>query len=473
MNSIGVGKTKLRVGFKGIVNTADECVLDMAYADKAYNFSFDNGVLTGKIGIDRAAGYFPESPVFRHDYPVPPSGNKIKDVFLYKRMTSAGAYDDRIVAHLTDGHFMYTSVFKNDTWHDINSLVMRGDVCAVSYNYNGEDVLLLSSNVDYLYFIKGSDPLVCTEAPKFTSITVHNERIYGSVNGTQNQVWFSDDFNPSNWSVSSDEAGSINFADECGEVIKVVSFLNYVYIFREYGIFRLTAYGDQSEFLLKKVFTDTGRIIKNSIELCGDKIVFYAEDGLYAFDGYTVTRIAKELMPLFRTHLMSAAYLDDCYYLACATDGEGTGNDSVIRYRFADKSISVLKGCDVSVLKAVRMHNGAQVLCVFSDGGTLGMMSTSGKIMGESTVKRYVSPYVSQQPAGIKTVRSVTLSSRTPVILTVKLDGKEYDYAIGGSEQERTVYIEKSGRKVGFELTCESAEAHIPPLSVAVDVLQN
>ncbi len=472
MKDVSVAKSKFRVGFKGVVNTSDESVTDMAYAVKAHNFAFDDDVLTGSIGIDRAQGYYPSPLVARHDYPTPPTNSKIKNVFLYRRLTSEGKHDDRIVAHLENGHFIYTPIYRTADWHEIEALNIGGEVSAVNYNFRGDDVLLLSSDEDALYIVNDAHPLVCGSAPKFTSLTVHNERVFGSVNGSQNQVWFSDDFNPVNWSVSSDEAGYINFSDECGEVIKVVSFLNYLYIFREYGIFRLTAYGEQSEFMLKKVFTDTGRIVKHSIELCGDKIVFYADEGLFAFDGYEVTRIAKELMPLNRTHLAYGAYLEDCYYLACDILEDEGHNNAVVRYRFSDKSISVLYGYDVRVLKSVRVHNGSQVLCVFSSGGALGMMSESGKVMGVPTLKEYASPCNTLSSPSVKTVRKVSFQTDSPVTLRVRTDDKVYERKVGGSEFMQTVHVEKSGRKIGFELSCDCEHARISPLVVDIDVMQ-
>ena len=472
MKDVKVSKSKIRVGFKGLVNTTDEGVLDMAYTDMAYNFAFENGVLTGGIGIDQAEGYYTEPSVTRHAYPEMAAGKKIKDVFLYRKVSSTGVHDDRLVAQLTDGKFYYTSVFQTDTWHLLEGLTTMADVSAVNYNFKGRDMLLFTSGKNLLLIIDDTTPYALTDTPKFTSLAVHNERIYASVNGTNNQVWFSDDFDPTNWNVSADEGGYINFSDECGEVLKVVSFLNYLYIFREYGIFRLTAYGDQNEFLLKKVFTDTGRIVKNSIEVCGDKIIFYAEDGLFAFDGYEVTRIAKEMMPTNRRSRMSGAYLDGYYYLACCIWEDSAVNNAVVRYSLLDKSISVLYGYGVKRLKSIRVHNGSQVLCIFENGeniGKLGMVSKSGKVMGAATQKRYISPYSTLSSSSLKTVRSVSLVTSTPLTLTVKLDGKRYEYRVRGSEYMQTIPVEKCGCRVGFELVCESADAYVTPLGVSVD----
>ena len=51
MKDVRVNKSKVVVGFKGIVTDTDQSVLDMAYAKQAYNFVIEDGVLTGGIGI--------------------------------------------------------------------------------------------------------------------------------------------------------------------------------------------------------------------------------------------------------------------------------------------------------------------------------------------------------------------------------------------------------------------------------------
>lgn len=471
MREVPVTKSKITVGFKGLANSRDASVTDMEYAGLAHNFAFEKGVLTGGIGIDVATGFFPEPNVNRHAYPLLPEGRTAKNVFLYRRKTESNAYDDRIVVQLDNYRFVYTSVFSTDVWHEIPALNVNEDVTAVNYNYNGSDVLLLSAKNNELYMLNDTTPLVCGNAPQFSSIEVHGERVFGSINGARTQVWFSEDFNPSNWSVSASEAGFINFADECGDILKLVSFSNYLYVFREGGIFRLTAIGDQSEFMLKKVFTDTGRIVKNSIELCGDKIIFYSDTGLFAFDGYEVRRITTELPAVYRTRIMDCAYLDDYYFMACRTESDGNVNNTVIRYGLKDKTLSVLFGYEVKKLVAVKAHNASQVLCVM-DGSALGTMSESGKVMGEVTEKRYESPENALSSPYIKTVRTVSFQSDNDVTLTVKLDGKVHSFKVKGSPFLRTVPVERSGRNIRFGLNCDVAEARISPLIVSIDALR-
>lgn len=472
VSGISVRNRKIQVGFKGLVTTTDESILSHEYAKECHNFVIENGVLNGDIGIDKAQGYFKEPNRARHEYPDFPENTVLKKVFLYRR-TADGECDDRLIAHTQDGLFWYTSVFSVDTWHKIEHLRMLGEVEVVNYNYNSDDVILLSSDVDGLFLINDTAAYACSTAPKFTSITVHNERVFGGVNGEKTQVWFSDDFNPANWSVSSQEAGFIDFADGMGNVLKVVSFLNYLYIFREFGIFRLTAYGAQSDFILKKVFTDTGRIYKDTIVTCGNKIMMYAEGGIFVFDGYEVVKVANEMPPVLNKTVLCAAYLDDCYYLACRIAPDDFLNNAVIKYDTRKKTISILYDCMIRWLSTINIHNGADVLCVFdtTNRNIIGMMSKSGKVLNSVTTKTYKSPMNDLSLNNYKVIRDISFVSKYPITVRVDLDGKKTEYKVDGKQERQTVIVERSGKAFGLEIESNQASVYVSPITVNMDII--
>lgn len=473
MNDIRVGNKKVRVGFKGIIQTVDESLLSHEYAKECDNFSFDNGVLKSNLGLDRAKGYFRFPNTNRHTYPECPPNKPARRVFLYRRKEN-GEDADRIVVQLLDGTAWHTKLYENDEWHMYPGVQIIDNAQAVNYNYNGEDVMILcSSTNDKMFFLNGDDAKVCSAAPHFSCIAVHNERVYGGFNGEQTRLWFSDDFNPANWNVSTTEAGYIDFADGMGDILKLISFQNYLYIFREYGIYRLTAYGDPSDFILKKVITDTGRLCKDSIVQCGDRIVFYAGNGLFSFDGYTATPIGKELPPLYSTFYMCGAYLDNCYYLACRTKNDEFLNNSLIKYDLKQNQYSILYGVQIRYMTAVKSRYGADIVCTLEDdnGYVLGMITKSGKALKETTTKHYASPYNNMSIAGFKTVKSIALVSKYPITLTVILDGKRYVFDVEGKEEMQIVTVEKSGREFGVEIDTTAQNAYVTPLIVDMDVM--
>ena len=479
MNNIRVDRRRVKIGFEGIVNSVDESLLDFAHTKRAYNVTFEKNMLTSALGIDKAAGFLPYPDKTRHEFSALASSKHIKNVFYYMYNT-AGTPDYRLVVHLKDGTFWHTKVMSSTGWSQIEDLSISGNVEAVNYRFNGEDILLLATEDSKLYYLKGDTAYACDDAPKFASITVHNERVFGCVNGAKTRLWFSDDFDPTNWDVNAQDAGFIEFADECGNLIKVISFLGYLYVFRDYGIFRLTAYGDQSTFVLKKVFIDTGRIYKNSIVLCGDKIIFLADEGLFAFDGYEVVRIAKEFPVVNNKDEAVGAYLDKRYYLACNIDVDdafvvsGGTNNSVVIYDIFEKSICMISGVDINSLRDVKTHSGSMLVCSFatSNKNRLGMISESGKMLTTNLKKGYISPVSDMGIQSAKTVREIVVKTAYAVTLRVVLDGTTYEYSVSAKDSPQRIIVEKCGERIGFSLETTGQHLSIAPIVAVIDVMR-
>jgi len=477
MNSLRTSKQRVKIGFQGIVNSVDEDLVDFAYAKKAFNVSFDKGILTSNIGIDKAQGFLSETT--RFDLPVMASSKQIKNVFHY-RYYNAGAIDHKIIAQLTDGTFWQTKLLSQAGWVQIAGLSVLGDVEGINYRFDGEDIMLFASENAPLAYLKGDVVTMLSDAPHFASIEVYNERVFGCVNGANTRLWFSDDFNPANWEVSSEGAGYIDFVDECGDLLKAVAFLGHLYVFRDYGIFRLIGYGDQSTFTLKRVFTDTGRIYKHTIVNAGDKILFLADEGLFAFDGYDVVRIAKELPDLDDKEYAVGAYFDKKYFLACKADVDAQYEfeedvaNSVIVLDLFDKSISMLAGVSVCALVSAKTHFGGEVICAFKTAYTnrLGALSKSGKIFTNNLKKKYVSPRLDMGVAAFKTVRFLSVKTSYDLTLKVVLDGTAYAFDVEGKDAPQQVVVEKAGKTIGFEISTEEQNLNVRPIVAVIDVMQ-
>ncbi len=476
MMPVHTTKRRLKIGFEGIVNTTNEELLDYAYTRHAYNLAFEKGRLTSSLGIDKAQGFYTDKT--RHDYSTFASSKQLKNIFYY-RFFNAGAADDRLIVHLKDNTFWQTKVLAQAGWSQIQGLSLSGDVEAVNYRFNGEDILLLASEDASLYYLKNTTATEIPDAPHFASIEVYNERVFGCLNGSKTRLWFSDDFDPTNWDVNSQDAGFIEFADDCGNLLKVVSFLGHLYIFRDYGIFRLTGYGDQSTFAVKKVYCETGRIYKRTIVHCGDKIIFLADEGLFAFDGYDVVRIAKEFPAIKNHDTAVGAYLDKRYYLSCSADIDasyvisGAVNNVILTYDLFEKSINMMAGFDVGAFCVVKTAYGSCLHCSFNtvNKNKLGQLSTSGKIFTSYLIKKYKSPYSNLGTNAYKTIRYLVVKTGYPITLNVRLDGKTYPYTVAASASPQKIIVEKCGVEFGIEISSNQQNFSVSPITAVIDVL--
>ena len=485
MREVSVSRRKQRVGFKGLVRTTDQSLLDWEYSPEAYNFAFRNGMLTGEIGLDEGRGFYPDFPESRWNFPDLPEGAQgITKMFHYRRRGNTG-HDDRLVIQTFSGAFYYVTLFTPDTaWHEIEGLTAIYPASAVNYNYNGDDILLLSGEDLPMSMLNGDAVSVVTNAPRLTSLTVHGERVFGVYNCAKGSVWFSDNLDPTDWSVSADTGGYIGFSDDWGDTTRLVSFLGYLYIFREHGTYRLTAYGDQSEFLLKKVFTSAGRIYENTIALCGDRILFLDDEGVKTFDGYDVASVAVPLPELIFRRNCKATYSGNSYYLAALTDLEAAYDLSgvydcniIVRYDLGEKDTSVLAGCDVRDIVTFRAHGSDAVAVACNTAGrceVVAMMSESGKAYGTPTLKIYRTPYNTLAYDGIKTVRDVTLTvTGGQLLFRLKADGRTvFEHTFQPSDEPQTVFVGKSGRRLAAELVSESPQIVVSPPTLNIDFVR-
>ncbi len=404
-----------RMGFSGIDVRRDESVLDFSVSPCAYNFDFSSGALRSGYGI----AAHPSVPKEAVRY------------WVYRFADESGAAVEQYVYQTADGHLGYRNAQSGSDRFMTN--VKFPPMTALNYRLNSKDILFLACDEKPLMSWDGSRLREHTGSPMISSMALHYERLFVTARDSPTKVFFSDDLDPTNWKISSDAGGFIELLDERGALNRVVSFGNYLYIFREHGISRVTAFAEQREFSVTDLFVSAGRIYPNSITKCGSVIMFAASDGLYVFDGYECRRTLKNLDGLLLPQSVTAsAYFDGRYYLACKADfgdgrtvgaeaGEYAAN-ALLTYSVGTGEYSLSRGLDISFMNACS-YGGVDFLAA-GDGGCGGIIVRCGKRFEEDLPKHWQSPETDFSAADMKkSVRDVYVQTTAPVTVTVS-DGK-------------------------------------------------
>ncbi len=276
-------RTRVDLGrFYGVDHRVDGDVGGHNRADMSYNFTCKDGTLKTSIGLKS----------IKDKYKLPDYA--IMDAVYYFKHNDyqTGQSDDRILAYANTGDVYGVSV-GGGAFEKIEGLSFTKKPIGVCYNYNSKDVIIFSAEGEGMKIYDGETVTAVSGCPSVTSMCVHSERLFVTSGGVDGALWFSDDFDPTNWNVSLTEAGFIDMSDDRGEMLCAVAFGGHVYVFRSYGVSRVTAYGDQTEFSVSHLLVSCGKICKNTIIVCGDCILFFASDGLYRFDGYSAVRISE------------------------------------------------------------------------------------------------------------------------------------------------------------------------------------
>ena len=413
----------------------DEAAQSAASAANYRNFCVDRGVLTDGWGIEPHPSFSGKSGII-------------------SAWTHFGKYmycDTDGTVHLLDGG--------TDTV--VSGMTFTAPPIAIDYNLYGEDVTLVCSSKDGMAVYDGSVLKPVEPSPKITAMALHYERLFVTTSNESDCVRFSDDLDPTNWAEGLDSGGFIRLADGYGRSNKVISFLNYVYIFRDYGISRMIAYADQSDFSVTNLYVSSGRIYPDSVTVCGDRVIFLASDGLYAFDGLDTTRILTkygDLTPYKDSAL--GRYFDGKFYLAYSQSG--AANDSLLVYDTAKKT------AELSVGVRIDGFVGGDSLAALS-GGSVVSVTRCGAVMGVPTTKLWRVPFNSgDSPDRLKRLEKIYVETATPLTIKVLCDGETREFRLLGADGVQYVKVGMRGRKIGLELITDSVGTRIAELGYIV-----
>jgi len=356
----------------GIRLDKSEGLTGFNYAVECYNFDVRSGSLSSinnlsKFSLGVITSEFLESVLSGIDF----TGGK---VFVYKKYNfDTEKNEDKLL--LFDSNFAgyYIDLYSdNPTLNSLNIFFTSVPI-GINYRLNGEDVIILVSETDHMVVWNGKDlPEIILDAPNIKSMDLHYERLFAVTSGSDDtELKFSDDLDPTNWSESLSDAGFISMVDDRGKLLKVVSFNDYLYVFRENGITRVYANTSlTTSFYVNHLFTAGGRILGDTVSLVGGAVLFLATDGFYLFDGADTKKCLENVFSGINiTGKESAAYFNGKYYLACnfkfKDEVVSDGNNALIVVNMSDLSVSIIKYGKVESM-AVLTVSGESMLVILN-----------------------------------------------------------------------------------------------------------
>lgn len=434
----------------GVSGQREENLLPQRYARAGFNFASGDGALRGDPGVSALS-----AGIGIADKSFAIAGESVEGVYYFRRYDHEEDCPDDKLLFYTASHKIYASDLCQAGAPYLVDMTFSSRPFGVGYRLNGEDVIILATETDAMTVWDGvNDPYQLTDAPRVSSLCVHYERLFATAAGENTAVWFSDDLNVTNWNVSLDEAGFIENVDEGGGFLKAVSFLDSVYLFRSYGISRLTAYADQTAFRLSRLFVSAGRILPDTVCVCGDRINFLTEQGLYSFDGYDTVRLCPQWDRLIlpREGSPSAAFAEGNYLLCCRADfGEsGAGNNALL---IAGREQTV---CKMPVDFVAALSAESRNMALLCAEGKAAMLDKSGKWFGQALEKRWETPFSDLNRADAqKVAQLLTLNADGPCTVTVRSErgSRTLSFAGTGAEQKR---FSLRGTRFSLEISSEA-----------------
>lgn len=479
-------KTVNYSSFLNGVNTVyDESILPNGYTRLSYNFDYTDGALKDGLGISAPqVMYSADIPSFIKTLSVP-SGLSIDGIWLFQYTNeNTDAICPLLIMYCRNGKFYYNYLQNSSTqWHEIEGLYSYYKPLVIGYNLNGIDTLLIFSENDGFYtWSLNTGATKVNDVPCMSSMCVHYERLFVTSNENNRRVWFSDDLNPTNFNIGLSEGGFIDMIDDFGRSNKVISFDGYVYVFRDYNIARITAYAEQENFNVTQLYVGSGRIFKNTVTLCGNRIMYLASDGLYSFNGSSSTKINLGISNIFDCNNDNAiaGFSNGCLYLACKLNFDDTTataddkNNALIKYDINAGRITVLKGCDIRDISVINDYLNSYVFVVVNvdDVPKLGMIDSSGKIFNTVTNKVWVTPESDfNYPDRYKLIKEIYLETKSDLTIKIKADGKVKGFKISGKDGISVVKPRLKGKKISITFEATAINTKVANVQLKVGIL--
>lgn len=273
--------------------------------------------------------------------------------------------------------------------------------CAVTYRKNGNDYLFFSSE-EHSVLIGNNNSTVLTDVPKLISCISHYGMFFAISYDKRAKLIYSQDCDILNW--SDEKTKDFDFSDERGQLTKLISYEDYIYIFRDFGITKLSLYGSKNEFSISHMYKSDSYIYPNSICQSGDNIFFLTRSGLKIFNGSSVKDAQIDCQSLISScdnSLCSGACFEGKYYLACRADFQddslvgcegdenGYSNNILLVYDISSQHADILRGVDIKQVFPFLNPYKSKLLACFSNEnckGKIGQLNTDGQIFGENEV---------------------------------------------------------------------------------------
>ncbi|MCL2555673.1 MAG: hypothetical protein FWE03_01460 [Firmicutes bacterium] len=444
-------KRRIRINnfFSGMDYSADEGVLSKHIASENYNFDFSSGALTDGYGIVDASIN---------------SDDQIKNIFRFKK-----GDEDILLMQTSVGCIKY---LKDGMINKLEGINLKGNIKGINYRLLDEDVILLCSDSENMVVWNGINSAYSVpSSPKIGSLALHFERLF--VADTDGEtVRFSSDLDPTNWTSSLNEGGYIKLVDDRGRIGKLISFLNHIYIFREYGISRLTAFGDQRDFSVTNLFVSSGRIYADTVALIGDRVIFLASDGLYSFDGLSARRILRNLDGLIVPDKNAKAHgALGSYYLSCCLNGnKGIGcengkhiNNGLLSIKHGKNKYLVTRGVDI---KEFSTYKG-DLLAV--SNGIIGKIEKVNRNFDQIIEKLWLSPKTDLGTDSEKVLEEIHIESNVNADMSIESETDKKSFKIKAKNGINRIRVHLRGRLIGFKISvkCENARINRPVLVVS------
>ena len=245
----------------------------------------------------------------------------------------------------------------------------------LTYKKDNEDAAILTSENKMVIWETSFSPYTIEDVPIITSMCMNDGILFCTIKDPAFKIWYATDLNVENIGNISNTSGYISLEDDLGYARKVLTFNEDVYVFRDYGISKISHIKNESS--VSQVYLSNTKIYCNTVSICGNNILFMTKEGLYSFNGVKVVKTKVKFNGLsFENDNAVVSSLGEKYYLALKINyndnhsilkEEESINNSLIIYNTNDLSYEVIRGVDIKSLLPLKTEIFEKMLVIFNN----------------------------------------------------------------------------------------------------------
>ena len=455
--------------FDGIDAKTDNSRLPLSIGSYGYNISIENGVLKTGMGVEQAV--LKDSQGAMRVLPDLSNVLKtIKGLYVYRAYDyDYNLKDDRIIVRASDGKFYQVGLYEGSTFTEIEGLKSDSDdVTCINYYMDGKDAFLVYTGDGGVFHYVPGKLTKHENAPAMKSACMHYDRVFGVDSKDYNKIHFSAPLVPTDFSVENG-GGSISLMDDGGKINKVISFKDYVFVFRDYAVHRLTAYTVPSEYSIAKVFSSGEKINADTVAVADNYLIFLCGNSLYKFDGYTLTKVYEGMSSLIDSSEYAVGVtFKGKYYLSVRMKKEGDEkigdeiefstpkNNAVFCFDtlFSD-NVAIMRGVDIRGFVPLVLGDYVELMVYFNNARAshIGIVNWSGKLYGKNLDKLFVSPFSNVGDlTRLKALRRIFVMSKYDFTLTIRQGDTTSEKRIFGNVSPTETAFSTVGDEISYRI---------------------
>lgn len=480
------GKNLVYDVFQDFVDTSKaESKQEVKKVSTTYNFDISNGELKTGYGFKKL-----QMPTSTQNLDAQEElaldGNEVYAVWSFKWYDTTAKENKYYVMYYNDlNHIGFSNLFNTRPLPLFAATSFTQTPVGSNTRYKNDDAMVFSSNISGLYLVTGSIMRMYPNAPELVSVCAQYDKYFAITSGARGKLVYSNDKDITAWTSSTMQ--EISFDDDRGKLNKVISFGDYVYVFRDFGISKISMYSTKSDFDISGLYQCDSYIYPQTIASSGDRVYFLEGSGIFSFNGSSASKInldCDEMLNKTDKRNASAVCFEGKYYLACRydfNDGETVGceneegyiNNVLFVLDLVSKKVNLVRGVDIKQLCVLNNPYKSKVIACFNGENIayIGELTKDGIVFGENTEKVWSSVKSDLgYPDKIKKAEYLTIKTLQDCDVVVSTEKDEKVYKLEGNENIQRLNLNLIGKEFKIFFKSSTQKANISNVKLGYSV---